>query len=326
MSSTTWGIVGAAGIAREQMIPAIRRAGAGEVLAVSSASGRGRPYAEELGIARACDSHEELLAAPDVESVYIALPNSLHAGWIERAAAVGKHVLCAKPIVMDPAELEAVERAASATGVVVAEAFMYRHHPQLAELRRLLTDGTLGHLVTVEARLHFSLDRVEGAKDIRLDPSLGGGSLRDLGCYPVDLFGLPTGAEPDEVSAVAVRDQDGGVDTRFAGLLRYGSVLGTLDCSFDSRFRNTATDIGTLGAVTLADVFRADRHDDAATLVLETEEGRREITCEGDQYAAEVSAFAGQVRAGRRDDEHWRLTAYATRTVARLAAAAGLGP
>jgi predicted dehydrogenase len=224
---------------------------------------------------------------------------------------------------MDPSELEAVSRAASEAGVVVAEAFMYRHHPQIAELRRLLADGTLGDLVALEARLHFELDRVEGATDIRLDPAMGGGSLRDLGCYPVDLFGLLTDAEPDEVSAVAVRDEDGGVDTRFAAVLRYGPVVATLDCSFDTAFRNTATVIGSKGTVLLADVFRADRHGGAASLVLETDGGRREIRCEGDQYAAEVAGFASRVAERRGDEQDWQLTAYTTRTVARLAAAAG---
>lgn len=324
MDKLRWGVVGAARIAREQVIPAIRRVEAGEVLAVSSASGRGRAYAQELGMPRAYDSHEELLADKDIDCVYVALPNSMHAHWIQRAAAAGKHVLCEKPIVMDPAELEAVDHEATSAGVVVAEAFMYRHHPQLTELRRLLADGALGDLVAMEARLHFSLDRVRGADDIRLDPSLGGGSLRDLGCYPVDLFGLLTGAEPDEVAATAVHEREGGVDTRLAGVLRYGAVLATLDCSFDSPFRNSATVIGTRGAVTLADVFRADRHDGVAAVTIETDDGRRDLTYEGDQYAAEVSAFAAQVGAGRRDDEHWELSKRTTRTVARLASAAGL--
>src|SRR5699024_8585522 len=180
MSSTTWGVLGAARIAREKVIPAIGRAQAGEVVAVSSASGRAEPYAEELGIARAYASHEELLADPQVESVYIALPNAHHAEWIQRAARAGKHVLCEKPIVLGPTELAAVEAAAAETGVVVAEAFMYRHHPQLATVRDLLDDGTLGDLVALHARLHFNLDRATGSTDIRLNPTLGGGSLLDL--------------------------------------------------------------------------------------------------------------------------------------------------
>ncbi|MCE0487394.1 Gfo/Idh/MocA family protein [Ornithinimicrobium sediminis] len=321
-ASTAWGVIGAARIARQQVIPAIRRASAGEILAVSSASGKAHAYAAEEGIERAYGSHEELLADPDVESVYIALPNGAHAEWIGKAVAAGKHVLCEKPIVTDPADLAAVERATANAGVVVAEAFMYRHHPQVAELRRLLTDGTLGDLVAVEARLHFALDRREGADDIRLDLAQGGGSLLDVGCYPVDLFGLVTRAEPDEVHAVAVREREGDVDTRFAGALRYGTAVATFDCSFDAPFRNTATVIGTKGAVTLSDVFRADRHGGTASLVLETETGRQELAVEGDQYAAEVSAFAGWVRQGRRDEADWALTTATTATLARLAQAA----
>lgn len=324
MSRTTWGIVGAARIARQQVIPAIGRADAGEVVAVSSASGKAERYAEELAIARAYDSHEELLADPQVESVYIALPNGHHAEWIQRAARAGKHVLCEKPIVLGAAELEAVEAAAAAAGVVVAEAFMYRHHPQLAAVRALLADGTLGDLVALEARLHFGLERAAGAAgaaDIRLDPALGGGSLLDVGCYPIDLFGLLTGAEPDDVMATAVRDEPAGVDTRFGGVLRYGDVIATFDCSFDSPFRGTATIVGTRGSLVLADVFRADRTGGTGTMVLETEDGTRKLAPTGDQYAAQAAAFAQQVRDGRRDEEQWRLTTYTTRTLDRLAAA-----
>lgn len=324
MSRTTWGIIGAARIAREQMIPAIARADAGEVVAVSSASGRAGPYAEELGIARAFDSHDLLLADPEVESVYIALPNGHHAEWIQRAARAGKHVLCEKPIVLGPGELEAVEQAAAETGVVVAEAFMYRHHPQLITLRKLLDEGTLGDLVALDARLHFGLERAAGAAgaaDIRLDPALGGGSLLDVGCYPVDLFGVLAGTEPDEVMATAVRDQPGGVDTRFAGVLRYGEVTATFDCSFDSPFRGTATVLGTRGSVTLADVFRADRAGGTGAMMLETDEGTRQLTRAGDQYAAQATAFAQQVREGRRDELQWRWTTFTTRTLDRLAAA-----
>src|SRR5690606_9666727 len=117
-----WGVLGAARIARMQVIPAIRRAGAGEVVAVSSASGGAPAFAEELGIARAYGSHDELLADPEVDVVYIALPNSVHAEWIIRAAEAGKHVLCEKPVVQGTAELDAVERACADAGVQLAEA------------------------------------------------------------------------------------------------------------------------------------------------------------------------------------------------------------
>lgn len=319
MAHTTWGIIGAARIAEQQVIPAIRRADAGAVVAVSSASGKAAPYAERLGIPQAYSSHEALLADPDVESVYIAVPNTAHAEWILRAIDAGKHVLCEKPWVIGTTELETVQRAAQSAGVVVAEAFMYRHHPQLAKLRSMIADGVLGDLVAIDARFHFSLDRFEGASDIRLSSDMGGGSLLDIGCYPVDLFGALLGTEPDHVAGFAVRDTPGGVDTRFAGVLRYGSTLATFDCSFDADFQNTATLIGTQATVHLSDVFRADVHGGTATYLLERDGKREEHTIDGDQYAAEVGAFAGWVRSGRRDEADWELSLRTSRTLARLA-------
>jgi D-xylose 1-dehydrogenase (NADP+, D-xylono-1,5-lactone-forming) len=322
VTSLRWGVLGAARIAREQVIPGIRRSGCGEVLAVSSASGRAGSYAAELGIPSAYDSHEELLADADVDAVYIALPNSLHASWIVRTAQAGKHVLCEKTLVLGVQELAEVEAAVDAAGVHLAEAFMYRHHPLLATVQELLRSGEVGQLVAMHARLHFALPRAE-EQDIRLRPELGGGALLDLGCYPVDLFGGLTGSEPDEVAGVAHRDTDGGVDTRTAAVLRYGDVVATLDCSFDAPMQNTATLVGTAGTVTLPDVFRTDLVGGTGTVLVDTDGATRRIDVPGDAYADQVRAFAAAVadrRTGERDVELSRRTA---RTLERIAQAAG---
>ena len=271
MESVRWGVLGTARIAREQVIPGIRRSGRGEVVAVSSASGRAGAYAAELGIPKAYGSHDDLLADADIDAVYIPLPNSLHAPWIVRAARAGKHVLCEKPLFSRGAQLEEVEAAVGAAGVYLAEAFMYRHHPQLATVRELLGAGEVGELVTLQARLHFSLSRT-GEPDIRLRPDMGGGALLDLGCYPVDLFGGLTGTDPDDVAAVAHRE--GGVDTRTAAVLRYGRVLATMDCSFDAPMLNTATLIGTEGTIRLTDAFRTDLVDGVGTAFVDNRTAR----------------------------------------------------
>jgi xylose dehydrogenase (NAD/NADP) len=323
VEAVRWGVLGAARIAREQVIPAIRRSGCGEVLAVSSASGRAGSYAGELGIPKAYDSHEDLLADADVDAVYIALPNALHAAWIVRTAQAGKHVLCEKPLVLGARELTDVEEAVAAAGVHLAEAFMYRHHPVLATVRDLLRSGQLGELVALQARLHFSLPR-EGEQDIRLRPDLGGGCLLDLGCYPVDLFGGLTGTEPDEIAAVAHRDTDGGVDTRTAAVLRYGDVLATLDCSFDAPMQNTATLIGTAATVTVPDVFRTDLVDGIGTLLVDAGGAIRRIEVPGDAYAAQARAFAEAVADRRLGDRDADLTRRTVRTLERIAQAAGL--
>jgi predicted dehydrogenase len=318
-----WGVLGAARIAREQVIPAIRRSGAGEVLAVSSASGKAGPYAKELGVARAYDSHEQLLADPDVDVVYIALPNSVHAQWIVAAADAGKHVLCEKPLVIGTAELDRVDHAARSAGVHVVEAFMYRYHPQLAQLHELLAGDAIGELVTVQARLHFSLDRA-GERDIRLRPDLGGGSLLDLGCYPVDLLGLLLGRDPEEVFAVAHREESAGVDTRLAAVLRYGSVVASLDCGFDSPFVNTAVLIGTKGRIELTDVFRADREGGVGTIQVVQDVGTQTLRVPGDQYAEEVRHVAQLVQGAADGRENADLSRRTARTLERIAQAAGL--
>ena len=323
MESVRWGVLGAARIAREQVIPGIRRSGRGEVLAVSSASGRAASYAGELDLPRAYGTHEELLADDDVDAVYIALPNSLHASWIVQAVRAGKHVLCEKPLVLGTRELTEVEAAVDAAGVHLAEAFMYRHHPVLTTVRDLLGSGEVGGLVALQGRLHFSLTRTD-EPDIRLRPDLGGGSLLDLGCYPVDLFGGLAGSDPDEVAAVATRDRDGGVDIRTAAVLRYGDVMATLDCSFDAPMQNAATVIGTAGTITLPDVFRTDLVGGVGTVLVDKDGATRRIEVPGDAYAAQVRAFADAVAdrgSGERDAE---LTRRTVRTLERIAQAAGL--
>jgi len=315
-----WGVLGAARIAREQVIPGIRRSGCGEVLAVSSASGRAGSYAGDLDIPRAYDAHEELLADPEVDAVYIALPNALHAEWIVRAAEAGKHVLCEKPLVLGVAELTSVEEAVRAAGVHLAEAFMYRHHPQLATVRELIAAGEVGDLVALQARLHFSLPR-DGEPDIRLRPDLGGGSLLDLGCYPVDLFGGLMGREPDDVAAVAVHE--GGVDVRMAAVLRYGDVVASLDCSFDAPMTGTATLIGTAGTLTLTDAFRSDLAGGIGTVLIERDGETRRIEVPGDHYADQIRAFAAALADRGAADADSALTRRTVRTLERIAQAAG---
>ncbi len=318
MESVRWGVLGAARIAREQVIPAVRRSGCGEVVAVSSASGRAGSYAADLGIPRAFDTHEELLADPELDAVYIALPNALHAAWIVRAARAGKHVLCEKPLVLGTGELAEVEAAVGESGVHLAEAFMYRHHPQLATVRELLAAGEIGHLVAMHARLHFFLPR-DGEPDIRLRPDLGGGSLLDLGCYPVDLFGGLAGSDPDEVAAVS--RWEGGVDTRTAAVLRYGDVVATLDCSFDAPMVDTATLLGSEGTLELTDVFRSDLAGGVGTVLVHAGGATRRIEVAGDQYAEQIRVFAAAVADPSTGTGDTELTRRTVRTLERIARA-----
>lgn len=315
-----WGVLGTAEIARTQVIPAIHASVNGTVHAVSSSSGRAEAFAKEQDIPVSYASHESLLDDPEIAAVYVPLPNSLHAQWAISAIRAGKHVLCEKPIAMSLTELDEIETACAATEAHYAEAFMYRYHPQQRKLQELIASGAIGDLVTMTARLHFEVDRSAGP-GIRLNPTLGGGALRDLGCYPLDLFSSLTGQLPQDVHALAGLAEDG-VDKSIAAVLRYGDVLATFDSSFDVPFVNNATLLGTRGSITLTNVFRADLTHGVGTLILETSQARQTFEEPGDQYRLEVEAFAEAILHGTGNNElnrRSRLTLAATERVADAA-------
>src|SRR5215208_6149772 len=191
-----------------------RAAEAVEVVAVASRDGaRAEAFADEHGIGRAHGSYDALLADAEVDAVYIPLPNSLHVEWSIRALEAGKHVLCEKPLSRHPEEVERAFDAAAASGRVLAEAFMWRHHPQARRLVELLP--RVGELRLVRAAFCFRLDY---PGDVRLSRELEGGALMDVGCYCVSGSRLVAG-EPTEVSAVQMEGGEG-VDVRFAATMR----------------------------------------------------------------------------------------------------------
>jgi predicted dehydrogenase len=210
-------------------------AAAGEqcsVVAVASRNAaRAEAFALEHEIERAHASYEALLADDAVDAVVIALPNALHHQWTMRTLEAGKHVLCEKPYTRRPAEADAAWNEAERRGLVLMEAFMWRHAAQTALLLELLP--RLGRLRSVHATFSFEWRRRDD--DVRLDPRLGGGSLLDVGCYCVNALRLVAG-EPDEARGVQVVGR-GGVDWGFAGAFRFGEVLGGFRCGFHTQER-----------------------------------------------------------------------------------------
>ena len=202
------------------------------VVAVASRNpARAQAFAREYGIERAHSSYDALLADEALDAVVIALPNALHHQWTMLALEAGKHVLCEKPYTRRPAEAEAAWDEAERRGLVLMEAFMWRHASQTALLLELLP--RLGRLHSVDATFSFEWRRRDD--DVRLDPRIGGGSLLDVGCYCVNALRLVAG-EPDQARGVRVVGR-GGVDWGFAGALRFGDVLGSFRCGFYSRER-----------------------------------------------------------------------------------------
>jgi xylose dehydrogenase (NAD/NADP) len=226
-----------------------------EVVAVASRdAGRAQAYAAERGIPRAHGSYEALLADAEVDAVYISLPNALHHEWTMRALKAGKHVLCEKPYSRRPAEVEEAFAAAGRAGLVLSEAFMWRHHPQTARLLELLP--SIGSLETVRATFSFVLLRHSDPGDVRLRPELDGGSLMDVGCYCVSGARLLAGDEPERVYGEQVVGPSG-VDVRFSGLLRFPSgVVAEFTCAFTSEHMSLEA-VGSDGSLFLADPWHA---------------------------------------------------------------------
>jgi D-xylose 1-dehydrogenase (NADP+, D-xylono-1,5-lactone-forming) len=254
---------------------------------------RAEAYAKERGIERAYGSYEELLADPEIDAVYVALPNALHVEWSIRALEAGKHVLSEKPLSRDPAEVERAFDAAERAGRLLMEGFMYRHHPQTKRLKELVVNGTIGELLLVRSQFSFKLDR---PNDVRWDPELGGGSLLDLGCYCVSSTRLLAG-EPEVVYAEQVLAPSG-ADLRFTATMRFpGDVLGHFDCGFDIPRRTELEAAGSEGSLLMYPPFVSDDVD----LELRRSDGDEQLPrASANRYHLELDNFS---RAIRGEDE-----------------------
>jgi xylose dehydrogenase (NAD/NADP) len=211
-------------------------------------------YASEHAIERAHGSYEALLEDGDVDAVYIGLPNGMHHAWATRALEAGKHVLVEKPFTRHAAEVESAYGTADAAGLVLMEAFMYRHHPQTVVVRDLVADGAIGRLQGVRTVFTFPL---EDLTNVRALPELDGGALMDVGCYCVSGIRLLAG-EPQRVFGEQVVGSTG-VDMAFHGTLRCaGDVIGQFEASFRSPQRQVLEAVGADGVLIVEAPFRAD--------------------------------------------------------------------
>jgi len=266
------------------------RTGRVDVVAVASRdAGRADAYAAEHGIATAHGSYEALLADPDVDAVYISLPNGLHHEWTMHALAAGKHVLCEKPYTRHPHEAEEAFAVADAAGLVLAEAFMYRHHPQTATVARLVVDGAIGRLCAVKATFTFPL---RDLSDVRALPELDGGALMDVGCYCVSGIRLLAG-EPEHVRGEQVTGTTG-IDMAFHGTLRCAEdVVGQFEAAFRSPQRQSLEAVGEDGVLLVEAPWRVDwggsvtLRRDGATELVEVDEA--------DAYTLELENLADAI-------------------------------
>jgi predicted dehydrogenase len=252
--SVAWGLVSTAPI-NERILEAARESDLVDVVAVGSREAeRAEAYARERGIPRAHGSYDELLADPEVEAVYISVPNGLHVEWTLRALEAGKHVLVEKPLSRRVEEVERVFDLAESAGLVVSEGFMWRHHPQTAKLAQLLEEGVIGALRLIRVGFSFPLEAERSADDARFSAELDGGAMMDLGCYCVSAIRFVAG-EPSSLAGKQVVGPTG-VDVVFAGTLTHaGDVLSHFDCSFVVPRRSELEVLGEEGSLFVTTPF-----------------------------------------------------------------------
>ena len=249
MQPLRWGVLSTA-LINEKLLAGAALSPDVEVVAVAS---RDQDRAEAFGlrwqIPRRYGRYEDLIADPGVEAVYIPLPNGLHHEWTMRSLEAGKHVLCEKPYSRHPQEVVAAFDEAEAGNRVLSEAFMYRYHPQTTMLEKHVSDGVIGDLRMVIGSFSWPTD---APGDVRLDPSLDGGSLLDVGVYPLSAARMLAG-EPTSVTAQQVSGPSG-VDTAFVATLAFErDVVSHFDCGFHLPDRSHLEVVGTTGSITVSD-------------------------------------------------------------------------
>jgi len=289
-----WGLLSTARINRV-LIPAIRASKRSELVAVASRSqSQAETFAREWGLPHAFGSYQSLLDDPDIDVIYNPLPNHLHAEWSILAMQAGKHVLCEKPLALTVEEVDRMAATAKTTGQVLAEAFMYRHHPQTLKARELVAEGRLGEVRALRSAFTFTLNR---PSDIRWNKAMGGGSLWDVGCYPVGFMRYLIDSEPLEVFGWQVPGP-GECDATFAGQMRFPeNILAQFDCGFQAPLRTELEVVGSTGTLTIPLPFKPGRR---GQLFLREKNRTETIHTPGeDLYQGEVEDMADAILLGR---------------------------
>ena len=303
MDALRWGILSTADIARTKVVPGMRRARRCDIVAIASReAGRAETVAAELGIPRAHASYQALLADPEVDAVYIPLPNHLHAEWSIAAARAGKHVLCEKPLALTADDAQRMIDVASAEGVTLMEAFMYRLHPSWQAVAEIVASGEIGRLVSVQSWFSYFNDDATNIRNIR---EVGGGALFDIGCYSVNLSRLLFGAEPRHVSAALVRDPVMGVDVLTSAILTFDDGIASFTCSTRAEDDQRVHIYGTTGRISIGIPFNIP--PDRPTEIYVSAGGdppvapdTRVLTFEvADPYTVEAERFAAAVLDGQ---------------------------
>jgi predicted dehydrogenase len=248
-----WGLVSTARI-NQKVMPSIKRSDRGELTAVASRDlKKAKKYARKNNIPHYYGSYEELLASPEIDAVYISLPHHLHKEWSIKALNAGKHVLCEKPFALTVEDVDEMFAAATANNKILQEAFMYLHHPQMKILSDLLAEKVIGDVQLVRAFFSFRLDNFN---DIRMVPEYGGGSIWDIGVYPISFAQFVFGEPPEAITAAKISDIENSIDLSLFATLEYSSDrMAQIGSSFSTPYYTAAEIFGTNGHIILPSPF-----------------------------------------------------------------------
>ena len=295
-----WGVLGNAEIARVCVIPAMQKSSNGMVYGLATRSPENaRQLAAENNISRVYQGYDDLLADPEIDAVYIPLPNHLHRTWTLKALEANKHVLCEKPFACNATEATEMANVASAAGLLLMEAMMYRFHPRNQIIKYMVTSGKIGAVTLVRSSFCYPMDEEILAKgnNARLQGEMGGGALLDVGCYCVSVARWFMGTEPAAVQAQAVYHANG-VDMHLVGSLRFAeNGLATIEASFISALQQTYSVLGSEGAIELPhDAFIPWEREAVFTVRGKDQEvGQKQVMPGADEYLLMVEHFADAV-------------------------------
>ncbi len=288
-----WGLLSTARITKA-VIPPIKALERHELSAVASRSKESaEAFAAKWDIPRTFDSYDALLADPDIDVVYIPLPNAMHADWVVKAADAGKHVLCEKPLATSLEDVDRIIAARDRNNVVIAEAFMYLHHPRTKLVKRMIDDGEIGKLRMIKGSFSFPL---EDSGNVRLKPELGGGCLWDVGCYPLSFANYLAGSKPSSVSAHQILES--GVDVWMSAQMVFSNdVVAQIDSSFRCQFRMKMGFIGEAGVIKIDEAFKPEEKSTIDVFPKDGPPRKVEVTAD-ELYSYEIEDMAKAIIDG----------------------------
>lgn len=300
MKTVRWGVLSTAGIAQKALLPAFGRADNAKVIAIASSSlKKAETVANKFGIEKAYEGYDSLLDDPEIDAVYIPLPNHLHKHWVMEAAKKGKHILCEKPASIDAGEFREMEVACREHDVIFMEAFMYYFHPQHDRVKEIIDSGEIGEVSYMQASFSFYLDEAKRSDNIRMNEQKGGGSIYDIGCYAIHSIRNILRAEPESVHAHAIMDTTYQVDTDVDGYLTFpNGVRATFHSSFSHAMRNEYRIFGTEGSITVPRAYRPDNHGGEGIIIIENPGKTRTETINSDQYKNQVEHISEAIMEG----------------------------